>query len=75
MTRYMNLNGDSGVAGYELGADSITVYFKDGAAYLYTWASAGASNTVHMTELAVGGRGLNRFISRVARKRYARKLR
>lgn len=36
MERYKNLNGDSGVATYEIGQDFIRVEFKTGAIYLYT---------------------------------------
>lgn len=75
MERYKNLGGDSGVVGYEIAEGAITVQFKDGATYLYTTQSAGAGNLAEMQRLAVAGRGLNSFISRVVRKGYARKLR
>lgn len=75
MERYKNLGGDSAVVGYEIAAGAITVQFKDGATYLYTSQSAGAGNLAEMQRLAVVGRGLNSFISRVVRKGYARKLR
>jgi len=54
MERYKNLRGDSGIIGYEIGADSIIEQMKD---------------------LAIAGQGLNSFISKVVRKRYASKLR
>lgn len=75
MERYKNLGGDSGVVGYEIAEGAITVQFKDGAAYLYTTQSAGAGNLAEMQRLAVAGRRLNSFISRIVRKDYARKLR
>lgn len=75
MERYKNLGGDSGISGYDIGEGAITVHFNDGAAYLYTNASAGQSNISEMCRLAVAGQGLNSFISRVVRKLYARKLR
>lgn len=69
--RYKNLSGNSGVAAYEIGEDSIKVEFRDGHRYLYTYQSAGKENIEHMKELAITGRGLNTFISRYVRKRYA----
>jgi hypothetical protein len=75
MEHYKNIGGDSGVAGYEIGQGSITVQFKDGAAYLYTNQSAGSANISEMQRLAIAGQGLNSFISRAVRKNYAQKLR
>ena len=75
MERYKNLGGDSGVTSYEIGHESITVQFNDGAAYLYTSQSAGAANIAEMQRLAGLGQGLNSFIRRFVRKGYARKLR
>lgn len=75
MESYKNTNGDSGVAGYEIGPDYIRVKFKDGSVYLYTYASAGSSNIEQMKKLAVSGSGLNSFINKNVRKRYARKER
>jgi hypothetical protein len=75
MEHYKNIGGDSGVAGYEIGQGSITVQFKDGAAYLYTNQSAGSANIAEMQRLAIVGQGLNSFISRIVRKNYAQKLR
>lgn len=75
MTKYLNLGGNSGVAGYDVGLDAITVYFRDGSAYLYNYGSTGIVDVEHMKSLATAGQGLNSFISRVVGKRYARKLR
>lgn len=75
MERYKNIGGDSGVTAYEIGQDSITVQFKDGAAYLYNNQSAGSANLTEMQRLAAAGQGLNSFISRVVQKGYAQKLR
>jgi hypothetical protein len=52
MQQHIDINGDSGVATYEIGTDSITVQFKDGATYLYTNGSAGSSNIETMKRLA-----------------------
>jgi len=75
MESYANLGGDSGVVAYELGLDSITVQFSDGAIYAYTNDSAGASIITRMKSLAREGQGLNAFINMRARKLYSRKLR
>lgn len=75
MERYRDIDGDSGVAGYETGPDFIRVQFTTGAVYLYTYASAGAQNIEQMKRLAVAGDGLNSFINRHVRKLYARKER
>jgi hypothetical protein len=71
----MNRGGDSGIAAYEIGDDSITVQFSDGAVYLYTSQSAGAIALAEMQHLARAGRGLNGYIRRVVRKGYAQRLR
>lgn len=73
MVPYRNLGGDSGVAAYEITNDSIDVQFKDRWVYLYTVQSAGKANIEQMKMLAIDGRGLNSFINRVVRKRYASK--
>ena len=75
MKRYRNRGGDSGVVAYEIGPTSITVKFSDGSIYLYTYQSAGSANIERMKRLAIAGEGLNSFINRRVRKRYARKLR
>ena len=75
MQRYIDIGGDSGVAAYEVGPDSITVQFKDVATYLYTNASAGSANIQTMKSLATSGDGLNAFITRNVKKAYASKLR
>ena len=70
MEQYKNLSGQSGVASYEIGSDSITVQFKDGKFYRYTNASAGSQNVEHMKSLASAGQGLNSFINTTVRKNY-----
>lgn len=75
MERYRNLGGNSGVAAYEIGDDCITVQFRDGSLYLYNYQSTGISDIEQMKTLALAGQGLNSFISRVVKKRYASKLR
>jgi len=75
MTRYTNLGGNSAITAYEIGINSITVEFNTGATYLYNYHSAGSTNIEQMKNLAIGGQGLNSFISRVVKKLYAAKLR
>ena len=58
MERYRDIDGDSGVAGYEIGNDFIKVQFSSGAIYVYTHASAGAQNIEQMKKLAIAGDGL-----------------
>jgi hypothetical protein len=75
MEQYKNLSGNSGIAAYELGDDSIKVEFRDGHIYLYTYQSPGREDIERMKELAITGRGLNTYISQHVRRRYASKLR
>ncbi len=75
MEVYKNLDGNSAVVGFEIGSDSITVFFNDGAAYLYTYQSAGQDHIEQMKSLAQAGRGLNSYIMRYVRKNYASKTR
>lgn len=74
MELYKNINGDSGVLGYEIGDNYIIVYFKSGASYTYTHLSAGANNIETMKILAKSGNGLNSFINKYVKKLYVRKL-
>ena len=73
--KYRNLGGNSNVSSYSIGFDSIIVEFKDRSRYLYTYYSTSTAGVEHMKYLAKRGVGLNSYISRVVRKRYARRLR
>jgi hypothetical protein len=75
MQRYGNAGGDSGISAYEFGGDWITVEFSDGAAYRYTYASAGAGCIEQMKQLAQRGSGLNGYINRYAKHGYESRLR
>lgn len=75
MALYRNLNGDSGVHAYELGNNNIVVQFNDGSAYLYNYSVPGSSAVEHMKQLALNGSGLNSYISKSIKKRYAAKFR
>lgn len=72
MKRYANLGGNSKVLFYEYGDDYITVQFRTGTPYTYSYQSAGASNVEEMKRLADSGCGLNSFIMRNVRTRYER---
>lgn len=75
MTRYANLAGNSPITAYEITGDSITVEFDSAHTYMYTYASTGKKNIEQMKNLAIAGRGLSTFISRVVKERYAKKIR
>lgn len=75
MERYRDIDDDSGVAEFENGPDYIRVKFSDGSVYLYTYASAGSNNIEEMKRLALAGEGLNAFLDKNVKKRYAKKER
>lgn len=65
METYQNVNGNSGIAGYEIGDTCIQVKFADtGRVYCYSYESAGRENVEEMKRLAAQGYGLNSFINR-----------
>jgi hypothetical protein len=74
MIRYRNTGGNSGVSAYELSTQGIKVMFNNGGVYLYTNTSAGSHNIATMKSLATSGSGLNSFIGRVVKMKYAVKL-
>jgi hypothetical protein len=73
MQRYADINGDSGVVGYESGNTEITVWF-DGTAqsYTYSYASAGQNHVEAMKKLATQGDGLNAYINNNVKFKYVR---
>jgi hypothetical protein len=75
MQLYRDVDGDSAVVAFEEGPDFLRVQFDDGGVYLYTMASAGAMHLDRVKQLARSGEGLNAYINRHLRKRYARKER
>ena len=72
MERYLNLSGDSGVAGYEIGVDYILVQFHTDMFYRYSYARAGRHHVERMKVLAAAGRGLSTYISRHVHDLYDR---
>ncbi len=73
MEPYRNIEGNSTVTGYEIGADYITLQFSDGSTYRYTYVSAGQENVERMKGLARAGQGLDTFINTSVSKLYERK--
>ena len=63
MRPYRNLNGNSGVVAYEVGADFIRVTFNTAGVYRYTDANSGRRNVEEMKGLAFAGVGLATFIN------------
>lgn len=75
MERYGNRGGDSGVVGYEIGPGSIVVAFSDGWKYLYDGTQPGAAVVSELQRFARSGHGLNSYLTRVVKGRFARKFR
>ena len=71
---YANLNGNSGILNTLIAPDYIDVEFKGSNVYRYTENSVGSENLTIMKNLAMNGSGLNGFINKVVRYRYAKKL-
>jgi hypothetical protein len=74
MNRYGDRHGDSGVVAYLAGPGSITVRFRDGCVYLYDDSNPGARHVAEMQRLATRGQGLNTYINKFVRGRYAARL-
>ena len=73
MALYRNLGGNSNISSYEIGPSLITVTFRDGAPYTYTYQSAGTGHVETMKKLAISGRGLNCYINTHVKHSYASK--
>jgi len=63
MRPYRNLGGNSGVVEWDEGPDSISVRFRSGDVYVYSYESAGRRHVEEMKRLAHLGRGLSAYIS------------
>lgn len=72
MTKYLNINNDSGIEAYEINVDRISVKFKDSSVYVYSYQSAGKENIERMKKLAQSGDGLNSFINLNVKYKYVR---
>jgi hypothetical protein len=73
MPAYANLGGKSNVKSYEFGDGFIRVTFKDGRTYVYDYPTTGKAMVDQMIILARAGQGLNSFVTRVVKSRYASK--
>lgn len=73
MQVYADIDHDSGVRGYEIGATFITVWF-DGTpkSYTYSYAIAGQIHVEMMKQLARAGNGLNSYINKFVKFKYDR---
>lgn len=75
MIKYADLDHDSSIAGFETTADSITIYFKDNSVYLYNYQVTGSHHIIQMNLLAHRGEGLNSYIMKYVKTKFARKIR
>lgn len=74
MNSYANLNGNSGVAEYQIADTSIRVKFITSPdIYVYTYLKPGKVHVDEMKRLAKSGRGLATYINQNVRKNYDRK--
>jgi hypothetical protein len=74
MKQYGKRDSESGVVAYEIGLDSITIEFKSGNVYLYSYASTGKATVETMKQLATKGSGLSTYISKHVNHDYAVRL-
>lgn len=73
MRPYGNLSGRSNVQSYIFGEGWIEVRFKDGRTYRYDYVATGKAMVDEMINRARAGQGLNSYITRVVKTRYASK--
>lgn len=73
MVIYKNLGGNSNIKAYLCGEDYIVVRFFDDSVYTYTYESAGELYIELMKKLANFGKGLNGFINKFVKYKYAKK--
>lgn len=68
MNSYYNVSSltgkPSGIRGYELGIDFITLYFTSGVVYSYTHNSCGSNHIDTMKVLANAQSGLNTYVTK-----------
>ena len=69
---YANLSGNAGVTHYSYGETSISVIFRGGRSYTYSYPGAGAEHIEEMKRLADSGQGLSAYITRNVRTLYDR---
>lgn len=71
MYTYKDVGGNSGITAYDSGVDWFMIRFKDGSLYLYTKQSTTPERIEYMRELALQGKGLNSYVTRIVGKNYA----
>jgi hypothetical protein len=74
MERYKNLSGTSGVAGFRIEPDAISVEFVEGGVYGYDASRPGREVVEEMKKLARAGQGLSAFIAKYVKYCYAARL-
>lgn len=72
MKQYANFDGNSSVRYFEYGDTHITIRFKSGFPYTYSYTSAGETNVENMKRLAESGSGLGSYIMRNCKTLYER---
>lgn len=70
MNTYSNISGKSNIMGYDISKESITVAFKNGQFYTYSYDSAGEDVVEEMKRLAQMGEGLAGYIQDNAKYSY-----
>jgi hypothetical protein len=74
-TTYKNLDGDSGIANYEIDGPAIIIEFVNAKErYVYDFSVPGEAHVASMKALADQGRGLATYISQHVKKNFARKI-
>lgn len=73
MQRYVDIDNDSGVVGYDIHQTSITIWFEGTAkSYTYSYSVAGPIHVERMKQLAISGEGLNAYINNNVKYRFDR---
>lgn len=73
MQRYSDVDRDSGVSAFEIRDTSIIISFHGSSkAYTYTYLSAGQHHVEQMKRLARAGEGLNAYINKNVKNKFAR---
>jgi hypothetical protein len=73
MQTYLNLAGNSGVEAFDILRTGIMVRFVSGGTYLYDYHVPGRMHVEAMKRLALSGRGLSTYISKLGAE-YAERI-
>lgn len=71
MKQYGNGRGNSQILSYAITDKSIQILLRGGLEYTYTYTSAGEEHVERMKSLAQAGYGLEEYIQRNVRTKYA----